>query len=163
MAEPRLPLVCFIHTIFQPQWIYITPRMHHVFAQLSTFTPVASSLLFVRCLIFVLQTNPYPAFKIPNLELIIKLMLKYLFNISAQFSSVQTLCDPMNRSMPGLPVPHQLLEFTQTHVHRVGDATQPSHPLSSPSLPATNPSQHQSLFQWVNSSHEVAKVLEFQL
>ena len=69
----------------------------------------------------------------------------------------------MNRSTPGLPVHHQLPEFTQTHVHRVSDAIQPSHPLSSPSPPAPNPSQHQSLFQWVNSSHEVAKVLEFQL
>ena len=69
----------------------------------------------------------------------------------------------MNRSLPGLPVHHQLLEFTQTHVHQVGDAIQPSHPLSSPSPPAPNPSQHQGLFQWVNSSHEVAKVLEFQL
>ena len=67
----------------------------------------------------------------------------------------------MNRSMPGLPVHHQLPEFTQTHVHRVSDAFQPSHPLSSPSPPAPNLSQHQSLFQWVNSSHEVAKVLEF--
>ena len=70
---------------------------------------------------------------------------------SVQFSSVAqscpTLCDPMNRSTPGLPVPHQLAEFTQTHVHRVGDAIQPSHPLSSPSPPAPNPSQHQSLFQ----------------
>ena len=73
------------------------------------------------------------------------------------------LCDPMNRSTPGLPVHHQLPEFTQTHVHRVNDAIQPSHPLSSSSPPAPNPSQHQSLFQWVNSSHEVAKVLEFQL
>ena len=84
---------------------------------------------------------------------------------SVQFSSVAqscpTLCDPVNRSMPGLPVHHQLPEFTQTHVHRVSDAIQPSHPLSSPSPPAPNPSQHQSLFQWVNSSHEVAKVLEF--
>ena len=84
------------------------------------------------------------------------------------FSSVQSLsrvplCDPMNRSTAGLPVHHQLLEFTQTHVHQVGDAIQPSHPLSSPSPPAPNPSQHQGLFQWVNSSHEVAKVLEFQL
>ena len=77
--------------------------------------------------------------------------------------SCPTLCDPMNRSMPGLPVHHQLPEFTQTHVHRVSDAIQPSHPLSSPSPPAPNPSQHQSLSQWVNSSHEVAKVLEFQL
>ena len=69
----------------------------------------------------------------------------------------------MNCSTPGLPVHHQLPEFTQTHVHRVGDAIQPSHPRSSPSPPAPNPSQHQTLFQWVNSSHEVAKVLEFQL
>ena len=75
------------------------------------------------------------------------------------FSSVAqsclTLCDPMNRSTPGLPVHHQLPEFTQTHVHRVSDAIQPSHPLSSSCPPAPNPSQHQSLFRWVNSSHEV--------
>ena len=83
-----------------------------------------------------------------------------------QFSSVQSLsrvrvCDPMNHSTLGLPVHHQFPEFTQTHVHR--DAIQLSHPLSSPSPPAPNPSHHQSLFQLVNSSHEVAKVLEFQL
>ena len=77
--------------------------------------------------------------------------------------SCPTLCDPMNRSTPGIPVHHQLPEFTQTHAHQVSDAIQPSHPLSSPSPPAPNPSQHQSLFQWVNSSHEAAKVLEFQL
>ena len=86
---------------------------------------------------------------------------------SVQFNSVAqscpTLCNPMNCSTPGLPVHHQLPEFTQTHIHRVGDAIQPSHPLVSPSSPAPNPSQHQSLFQWVNSLHEVAKVLEFQL
>ena len=86
---------------------------------------------------------------------------------SVQFSSVAqswlTLCHPMNRSMPGLPVHHHLPEFTQIHVHQVSDAIQPSHPLSSPSPPAPNPSQHQSLIQWVNSLHEVAKVLEFQL
>ena len=68
----------------------------------------------------------------------------------------------MNHSTPGLPVHHKLLEFTQTHTHRVGDAIQPSHPLSSPSPPAPNPSQHQGLFQRVNTSHEVTKVLEFQ-
>ena len=78
-------------------------------------------------------------------------------------SVVSDFCDPMNCSTPGFPVHHQLPEFTQTHIHRVGDAIQSSHPLSSPSPPAPNPSQHQSLFQWVNSSHEVAKVLEFQL
>ena len=89
------------------------------------------------------------------------------YHYSVQFSSVTqsrpTLCDPMNRSTPGLPVHHQLPEFTQTHAHRVGDAIQPSNPLSSPSHPAPNPSQHQGLFQWVNSSHEVAKEPEFQL
>ena len=83
------------------------------------------------------------------------------FNLVAQ--SCPTLCDPMNRSTPGLPVHHQLPEFTQIHVHRAGDAIQPSHPLSFPSPPAPNPSQHQCLFQWVNSSHQAAKVLEFQL
>ena len=84
----------------------------------------------------------------------------------SQFSSVAqscpTLCSPMNRSTPGLPVHHQLPEFIQTQVHRVGDAIQPSHPQLSPSPLAPNPSQHQSLFQWVNSSHEVAKELKFK-
>ena len=88
--------------------------------------------------------------------------------LSVQFSSVQLLscvwlCDPMNCSTPGLPVHHQLLEFTQTHVYWVSDAIQPSHLLSSPSPPAPNPSQHQGLFQWVNFWHELAKVSEFQL
>ena len=84
-----------------------------------------------------------------------------LFSSVAQ--SCPTLCDPTNCSTPGLPVQHQLPEFTQTHVHQVGDTIKPSHPLSSPFPPAPNPSQHQSLFQWVSSSREVAKVLEFQL
>ena len=74
-----------------------------------------------------------------------------------------TLCDPMNHSMPVLPVHHQLPESTQTHVHWVGDAIQLSHPLLSPSPPALNLSQHLGLFQWVSSLHQVAKVLEFQL
>ena len=82
--------------------------------------------------------------------------------ISSVAQSCPTLCDPINRSTPGLPVHHQLLEPTQTHIHRVSDVIQPSHPLSSPS-PAPGPSQHQGLFQSVNSSHEVATVLEFQL
>ena len=84
-----------------------------------------------------------------------------------QFSSVTqsclTLCDPMNCSTPGLPVHHQLLESTQNYVHWVSDAIQPSHPLSFPSPPALNLSQHQGLFKWISSSHQVAKVLEFQL
>ena len=85
-----------------------------------------------------------------------------------QFSSVHSLsrvrfCNPMNLSTPGLPVHHQLPEFTQTHVHRVSDAIQPSHPLSSPYPPALNLSQHQGLLKEVSSLHQVAKVLEFQL
>ena len=86
---------------------------------------------------------------------------------SVQFSSVAqscpTLCDTMNCSMPGLPVHHQLPEFTQTHVHWVSDSIQPSHPPLSPSPPACNLSQHQGLFKWVSSWHQVAQVLEFQL
>ena len=88
------------------------------------------------------------------------------YNRSVEFRSVAqscpTLCDPMTCSTPGLPVHHQLPEFTQTHVHWVGDAIQPSHPLSSPSPPAFNLSQRQGFFKWVSFSHQVAKVLEFQ-
>ena len=83
--------------------------------------------------------------------------------VTVQLLSRVRLCDPTNHSIPGLSVHHQLPEFTQTHVHLVGDAIQPSDPLLSPSPPAPNPSLHQGLFQWVNSSYEVAKVLEFQL
>ena len=74
-----------------------------------------------------------------------------------------TLCNSTDCSMPGFPVHHQIPKFTQTHVHWVSDAIQPSHPLSSPSPPAFNLSQHQGLLKWVSSSHQVAKVLEFQL
>ena len=98
--------------------------------------------------------------------------LKTYFVISTHrlFSSVQfshsvvsKFWDPMNCNEPYLPVHHQLLNFTQTHIHQVGDAIQESHSLLSPSSSAPNPSQHQSLFQWVNSSHEVTKLMEFQL
>ena len=86
---------------------------------------------------------------------------------SVQFSSVTqsclTLCDPMNRTTPGLFIHHQLPESTQTHVHWVSDAVQPTHSLSSPSPPALNLSQHRGLFKWVSSSYQVAKVLELQL
>ena len=94
----------------------------------------------------------------------------WAFSIFYPFSSVQFSHSVMSDSLwphesqhARPPVHHQLPEFTQTHVHQVGDAIQPSHPLSFPSPSAPNPSQHQGLFQWVNSSHEVAKVLEFQL
>ena len=82
---------------------------------------------------------------------------------SSVAQSCPTLCNPMDCSTPGFPVHHQLSGPTQTHVHRVGDAIQPSHPRSSPFPSAPSPSQHQGLFKWVGSSHKIAKVLEFQL
>ena len=84
-------------------------------------------------------------------------------SVSSVAQSCLTPCDPMDSCTPGLPVHHQLLELTQTHVHRVSDAIQPSHPLSSPSPPAFSLSQHQGLYQSVGSSHQEAEVLEFQL
>ena len=86
-----------------------------------------------------------------------------LNDFSSNSVTQSCLCNPMNCSTPGLPVHHKLLEFTQTHVYRVGDTIQPSHPLSSSSPPALNLSQHQGLFKWVSFSHQVAKILEFQL
>ena len=118
--------------------------------------------LFQACLNLFQSHNPVSAFKfIIKLKTIKSLFLGHIGYIpsvnqsthgsSAQFSSVTqscpTLCDPMNHSTPGLPVHHQLPKFTQTHVHQVRDAIQPSHPLSFPTPPAPNPSQHQSLFQ----------------
>ena len=128
-----------------------------------------TSLMFVLYLCFHIPLNLlclFPSSRPTNYCFCISTLINKIESTN-HFSSVAqscpTLCYPMNRSTPGLPVHHQLPEFTQTHVHRVGDAIQPSHPLSSPSPPAPNPSQHHGLFQWVNSSHEVAKVLEFQL
>ena len=90
----------------------------------------------------------------------------YVFFLSVLLSSFTqlcpTLCDPIDCNTPGLPVHHQLPEFTQTHVDWVGDAIQPSHPRLSPSSPAFNLSQHQGLFQWVSSSHQGARALELQ-
>ena len=91
--------------------------------------------------------------------------IRILYAYVSQFTSVAklcpTLCDPMDCCMPGFPVHHVLPEPAQTQVHRVGDATQPVHPLSSASPPAFNPSQYQGLFQWVSSSYQVAKELKF--
>ena len=89
--------------------------------------------------------------------------LFFLISVSSVAQLCLTLCETMDCSTPGLSVHHQLPELTQTHVHWVGDAIQPSHPLSSPSPPAFNLSQHQGLFKWVSSLHQVAKVLAFQL
>ena len=111
------------------------------------------------------------AYCVSDHELLIakfRLKLKKVGKNTRPFSSVQSLghvrlCDPMDCSRPGLPVHYQLPEFTQTHGHWVSDAIQPSHLLSSPSPLAFNHSQHQGIFKWVSSSHQVAKVLEFQL
>ena len=92
----------------------------------------------------------------------VKLTRQTLTTLSSVIQLCPALCDPMDCSMPGLPVHHQLLELAQMHVHWVGDAIQPSHPLSSPSRPAFNFSQNQGLFKWVHSLHQVAKVLQFQ-
>ena len=113
------------------------------------------------CWIFLFRHNFQSSFSISCWEKHVEIS-----NCNNQFSSVTqscpTLCYSMTRSTPGLPVHHQLLEFTQTLVHWVGDAIQPSHPLSSHS-PALILSQHQGLFKWVSSLHQVVKVLEFQL
>ena len=157
---------------------------HHSFPWIFRVDFLQDSLVWSPCsLKYSQESCPTPQFKSITslvLSLLYRTTLKSIddywknhsFNythlcMQVQFSSVTqsclTLCDPMNRSTPGLTVHYQLPEFTQTHVHWVSDAIQPSHPLSSPFPPAPNPSQHQSLFQWVNSSHEGAKVLEFPL
>ena len=106
--------------------------------------------MFITALFIIARVWKQPRCPSAN-EWIRKLWYMYTMKYSVQFSSVAqscpTFCDTMNCSTPGLPVHHQLLEFTQTHIHRVSDAIQPSHPLSSPSPSAPNPSQHQSLFQ----------------
>jgi len=122
--------------------------------------------LFIAALFTIARTWKQP--RCPSTdEWIKKLWYIYIMEYSVQFSLVAqsclTLCDTMDCSTIGLPVHHQLPEFTQTNVHHVGDAIQPSHPLSSPSPPALNPSQNQGVFTWVSSLHKVAKVLEFQL
>ena len=124
---------------------------------------IISSLHYIvcQCQIFL-----YCFLKFDNLEflLIFKLfVIKPISSVQFSLSVVLTLYVPMNHSTPGLPVHHQLPEFTQTYVHWVSDAIQPSHPLSSSSPPAFNLSQHQGLFKWVSSSHHVAKILDYQL
>ena len=148
------------------QWVYNChfSQLHHSLVFYCFNAPfnywLCYSLSFINVLFVNLDCFFYRGFSFPYIH-----RNSICFDDSVQFSSVAqscpTLCDPMNRSTPGLPVHHQLPEFTQTHVHRVSDAIQPSHLLSFPSPPAPNPSQHQGLFQWVNSLREVAKVILF--
>ena len=146
-----------LHVIFQ--WCYL----HRQILKLKLKTQFALRVYICRCMSQIQvcpQNFELKLFQLPW-EIYYDLLSSVQFGSLAQ--SCPTPCDPMNHSTPGLPVHHQLPEFTQTHVHPVGDAIQPSRPLSALSPPALNPSKHQGLFQWVNSFPEVAKVLEFQL
>ena len=136
------------------------------FSSVSTFTfvqpspPSNSRILFISNLSFTEQistSSPLSPLETTILHCLCE------FDNCWVVQSCLTLCGPMDCCTPGFPVHHQLPELAQTHVHWVGDAIQPSHPLSSPSPPAFNLSQHQDLFQWVRSLHQVDKVLEFQL
>ena len=153
----------FSYCIFKSVWLLFI--FSNSLLKASSFLLYSSILLLSSLVIVVITTLNSFSDRLPISTSLVPLGF-YLVS-SVQFSSVAqscpTLCDPMNHSTPGLPVHHQLPDFTQTHIHQVSDAIQPSHPLSSPSPPAPNPSQHQSLFQWINSWHEGAKVLEFQL
>ena len=132
----------------------------------------SSSYVLVKCFICLMKmalnesmyVDIYLGFQKPTSKMYSNWILwSFLSLISPVAQSCLTLCDPMDFTTPGLPIHHHLLEFTQTFVHWVGDAIQPSHPLSFSSPPALNLSRHQDLFQWVSSLHQVAKVLEFQL
>ena len=140
-------------TIALTRWTFVGKMMSLLFNILSRFVISFFSFFFFFFFFFF-----FIAFFLRNFSSLVA---------TAQFSSVQLLsgvwlCDPMDCSMPGLPV-HHLLGFTQTHVHWVSDAIQPSYPLSAPSPSAFNISKHQDLFKWVSSLHQVAKVLEFQV
>ena len=123
--------------------------------------------IILSSLIFSLISSEFCAILWKSSPLWVKMNFPRVYPDTIQFSSVTQLCltlhDPLDCSMPGLLVHHQLPEFTQTHVHWVGEANSPSHPLPSPSPPAFNLSHHQGLLKWLSSLHQVAKVLEFQL
>ena len=126
-------------TIALTGWTFVGKVMSLLFKKLSRL--FIAFLPRSKCLLISWLQSPSAAILEP------KKIKSVIFKISSVAQSCLTLCDPMNRSTPGLPVHYHLPDFTQTHVHRVGDAIQPSHPLSSPSPPAPNPTQHQSLFQ----------------
>ena len=129
--------------------------------KLMSIESVMPSSHFILCRPLLLLPSIPPSIRVFSNESALRIRWPHQFSSVPQ--SCPTLCDPMDWSTPGFSVYHQFLELTQTHVHPVGDSIQPSHPLSSPSPLAPNLSQHQGLFQWVSSSHQVAKVLELQL
>ena len=131
-----------------PKHLLKTALLWHLFHKSNAYTCVNLVLHFLFCFTDLFNVYSYA-------------------NYYSKFSSVTQLCltlhDPLDCSTPSFPVHCQLLELAQTHVHPVSDAIQPSHPLSSPYPPAFSLSQHQGLFQWLGSSHQVARVLELQL
>ena len=134
---------------------------------MGNFSAVISMTTMLKILYFNICWATWQLYFSSLILLASALLKSLIIYLCHQFSSVTQSCpilwDSMNCSTKDLPVHHQLPEFTQTHVHWVGDAIQPSLPLSSPSPTALNLSQHQGLLKWVSSSHQVAKVLEFQL
>ena len=154
---------CYRTKTSQGVSLLLTKKKSKMLIKMTTEIALHFKTLYRQEIKHYIQLSIFSAHKVEN---IIKFSLRRFFS-SVQFSSAAqlclTLCDPMDYSMPGLPVHCQLQEFTQTRVHWVGDAIQPSHPLSSPSPPAFSLSWHHSIFKWVSSSHQVAIVLEFQL
>ena len=151
--------ICHLTRFFFP--LFRIPYSHVLGGHILHIFHTSEMILYRKILYICQQSRKYIWFHV-----LFYCHLAMCFS-SVQFSSVaqscQTFCDPMNRSMSGLPVHPQLPEFTQIHVHWVGDAIQSSHPLSSLSPSSLNLSQHEGLFKWVNSLHQVVKVLEFQL
>ena len=136
----------------------ITPQFVYLFTYWRQFVLPWFVTIINEVIITVLKFLP----KI-SVICIMQVFIYWFFLFSSVAQSCPTLCDPMDHSMPGLPVHHQLPEFTQTHVSWVSDDIQSPHPLSSPSPPTFNLSQHQGLFKWISSSHLAPKVVEFQL
>ena len=147
------------------------PALHHLlkFAHMCVHQVSDAINHLILCVHLLCMPSIFPSIRVFSNQSALRIRWPKYWSFSIrQFSLVQSLsyvqlCNPMDCSTLGLPVHHQLLEFTQTHVSRVGEAIQPSHPLPSPSPPAFNLAQHQDLFQGVSSSDQVAKVLEFQL
>ena len=161
-GQPFLPqglwTCCILHLTLP--WPHIW-----VLLQMPTFPlPVPASFHQHLCISLSEKLFPTSQARLDSLSsYFIRMSQCRIIQFSSVAQSCPTLCDPMDCSTPGLPVLHHLPEFTQTHVHWDCVAIQPSHPLSSPSPPTFNLSQHQDLFKWVSSSHQMAKVLEFQL
>ena len=168
----------FLPIVLDSWWLFNLESYVFKCWEFSLRSFITNSLLPENLLFFFFWFFYYLDGELPSLDFLILYFLFCCFVLfswviysillnTAQFSSFTqlcpTLCDPMNCSTPGSPVHHQFPELAQTHVHRVGDAIQQSHPVSSPSPLAFNLSQHQGLFQWVGFSHQVPKVLEFQL